>query len=479
MKISSIAWGDDSAERDAYLLDYFVSLDSFARLEDREKGIVIGRKGSGKSALLKRLEQIFQEEDGTYVIKVSPRYNSIRAILNDGDLSKDGFGQEVFFQHTWLRQIYLDALCCVGHKGKGKFSQGSLEFCRQIATQQNRTSKDLVENISDIMKKVKLKVGNLGEFGLQLEQELRDVADVDALEHHMSEICKDGAKFVVLIDDLDVGWDNSGTANNMLLGLLLASNSLSGRFSKNVHSIIFLREDVYSILMGKTQHSDKYRNIERLRWNKDGLLEILKERIKFNFERVGEQLPPDLFLKVFPSTVGTANADNWMIDRTLSRPRELLQLARYYTEAVAGTEPSDQALKDAESDYSNWKLDDLCAEYSNQYPGLVSLFSYWKTKFFRQKYHLKRQEIEDFMLSLLGEVAINDRWFSDLSDRTDINGLLKVLYEIGFIGDFVLGGQGGSKTYYSYEGRHEPIFEEVQIHPCFRRAVNTVERIRS
>ncbi|HJV38643.1 MAG TPA: hypothetical protein VJ528_07375, partial [Geothrix sp.] len=56
--------------------------------------------------------------------------------------------------------------------------------------------------------------------------------------------------------------------------------------------------------------------------------------------------------------------------------------------------------------------------------------------------------------------------------------MLEILYEIGFIGDFVLGGEGGSKTVYSYQGRHEPRFEEVQIHPCFRRAVETVERIR-
>jgi hypothetical protein len=74
---------------------------------------------------------------------------------------------------------------------------------------------------------------------------------------------------------------------------------------------------------------------------------------------------------------------------------------------------------------------------------------------------------------------LNEEWFNEIVSKTDIDSLLKVLYEIGFIGDFVQGGEGGSKTFYSYLDRHEPRFEEVQIHPCFRRAVNTVERIRA
>jgi hypothetical protein len=109
---------------------------------------------------------------------------------------------------------------------------------------------------------------------------------------------------------------------------------------------------------------------------------------------------------------------------------------------------------------------------------LVDIFSYWKTNFFRIKYHLKRAEIDDMLRRVLTDLELNAGWFNDFAENTDVPRLLQVLYEIGFIGDFVLGGEGGSKTVYSYQGRHEPRFEEVQIHPCFRRAVATVERIR-
>lgn len=477
MRISEINWGDDSAERDPFLLEYFVISDSFERLSGKSKSIVVGRKGSGKSALRKKLEKTFESENDTHVINLSPNYNSIRNILNDKEI-KDGFGQEIFFQHTWLRQILLDCLCHVGHHAKGKFAPESLDFARRISLELNRTSKDLVENVADILSRLKGKAGSLGEFGLSLERELRNVAEVDALEHHLKNVADSGAKFVILIDDLDLGWDNSEVANNLLLGLLAAINHLSS-LSKNIYICVFFREDVYSILITKTQHSDKYRNIERIRWEKEDLLNILNERINFNREKSSLGRIQNPFNTIFPTTIGNSNTDNWLLERTLGRPRELIQLVRYYTESVAGDTPSDDALKASEQAYSSWKLDDLCTEYSNQYPGLISIFSKWKTKFFRHKYHLKRTEIDDMLLTIASETPLNVDWFNVIVATTDTDNFLKILYEIGFIGDFVLGGEGGSKTFYSYLDRHEPRFEEVQIHPCFRRAVNTVERIRN
>lgn len=477
MELNRIVWGDDSAERDEHLLSYFVSTESYNRLRSKAKSFVIGRKGSGKSALRKKLEHDFSTDAHTHVINISPKYSSIRNILNEETLVQ-GFGEEIFFQHSWLRQMMLDSLCKIGHCAKGKYANNSLDFAREVSVQLNRTSKDLVENISDILSKIKLKAGKLGDLGLQLEKELRNVADVDSLEYHIQELTKSGAKIVIMVDDLDLGWDNSDMSNNLLLGLLSAASYISS-LSDNIHVFVFLREDVYSILMSKTQHSDKYRNIERIRWDKKNLVSLLEERIIFNFKKSDEQNSEYPFYDVFPMTVGTHNVDNWLTDRTLSRPRELIQISRFYTEEIFGEYPDDTCLKSCESTYSSWKLDDLCSEYSNQYPGLSELFSFWKTKFFRYKYHLKSEDVNEMIFTIFDESTINQDWFNRLAVEVNINGLLRILYEIGFIGDFVLGGEGGSRTFYSYQDRHEPLFDEVQIHPCFRKAVNTVDRIRN
>lgn len=477
MRINEINWGDDSAERDENLLNYFFESQAFARLKRFEKALVIGRKGSGKSAVRKKLENTFHAQPKTHVINLSPKLNSIRSILNDGDIC-GGFGEEIFFQHTWIRQILLDCLCTIGHCAKGAYVTGSLKFARELAEALCRTSKDIVENISEVLVKTKAKVGELGEFGLSIERELRAVAEVDSLEHHVRELTKDGERFIVLIDDLDLGWNNGDTANNLLLGLLSASNYLASNFPK-VHICVFLREDVYEILITKTQHSDKYRNVERLRWERDALMSILASRINFNRIRNGGERHINAFYTVFPQTIGASNTENWLFERTLGRPRELIQFARSYTEDLDGEDPSDEVLKRSELVYSNWKLADLGAEFSNQYPGLDVVFAYWKSEFFRYKYHLKRSEIDEMLLAVLSDVDLCHDWFVSLASRTDVAGLLGIFFEIGFIGDYVQGGEGGSKTVYSNHGPHEPRFEEVQIHPCFRKAVGTVERIRS
>jgi hypothetical protein len=476
MNICDIQWGDDSAEKDPYLLEYFVTSDSFRRLRNKTKSIVIGRKGSGKSALRRKLEKDFESDPDTLVVSLSPKYNSIRGVLNDKDIV-DNYGKEVFFQHTWLRQIYLSCLCIIGDDAKGRYAKDSIAFAREVSVQLNKTSKDFLENISEVLTKLKGKAGSLGEFGIHLERELRNIADVDSLEFHLMQIAESGAKFVIVVDDLDLGWDNSETANNLLLGLLSAANYISGK-SHNIYTCVFLREDVYSILLSHTQHSDKYRNVERIRWDKDDLLKILNMRINYNRKINGIEELSNPFSTIFPYTLGTSNTDNWLIERTLSRPRELIQFARYYSEGVSGDVPDPESLKRSESDYSSWKLDDLCAEYSNQYPGLINIFSYWKTKFFRNKYHLKQPDIGEMLLKIATEVELNESWYNEIIDGPDLSLLLNVLYEIGFIGDFVEGGEGGSKVFYSYSERHEPRFDQLQIHPCFRRAVNTVERIK-
>ena len=109
MEINQIQWGDDSAEKDPNLLEYFVDSDAFRRVAEKSKGIVIGRKGSGKSALRTKLNETFENLNDAHVVNLSPKYNSIRTVLNDQEIVNE-FGREIFFQHTWLRHILLDSL---------------------------------------------------------------------------------------------------------------------------------------------------------------------------------------------------------------------------------------------------------------------------------------------------------------------------------------------------------------------------------
>ena len=89
MKLSDIDWGNDSAEKDPNLVEYFISSSSFQRLAELRKSIVIwGVKAQEKSALMKMLYNHFFHEKDVHVVKITPKFNTIRTILNDNELQK-------------------------------------------------------------------------------------------------------------------------------------------------------------------------------------------------------------------------------------------------------------------------------------------------------------------------------------------------------------------------------------------------------
>ena len=55
MKLSEIDFGALAAERDSALRTYFVESDSFMRLRDGHRAVVLGNRGSGKSAIFKMI----------------------------------------------------------------------------------------------------------------------------------------------------------------------------------------------------------------------------------------------------------------------------------------------------------------------------------------------------------------------------------------------------------------------------------------
>jgi len=479
MKISSIHWGEDSAENDPLLLKYFINSEALNRLEKGDKQIVVGRKGAGKSAARRKLESHFAERENTFVTSITPSPTTVRTITGDREIAEK-FGEEIFFTYVWLRHIATSCLAESGRNASAVTVSGSKAFARDVARTVNRSNNGLIEAVTDLVNRIKVEGGEHGSLGINIEARLRDLTDAESLCQHLAQLAIDGERFVVCVDDLDHGWSNTPITNAFLLGLLAAAQRLRA-VVPSLAIYLFIREDVYNILVEQTQHSDKYRNIEQIRWNPEKLKDVLVKRISFNIDQTGAFAPPDPFDAVFPQMIGTSNTDNWLMERTLLRPRELIQLCRLYTESVDDERPDAEKLKEAEKSYSEWKLEDIANEFTHQYPDIGKLFSFWKGKFFRCKYHLSKSEITAMLERAVRECRIDREWWQEIASAPDdsVVPLLEILYEIGFLGDFIKGGQGGSKTQYAFESRHEPRFDEVQIHPCFRKAIGTVERIRS
>ena len=101
------------------------------------------------------------------------------------------------------------------------------------------------------------------------------------MEHHLIDALN-GEEFNIFIDDLDLGWDNTDISNCLILCLLYTISYLNN-LNQGIHIFVFLRTDMYKILMSKTQHSEKYRDVAYIRWDKTNVLNLVCQRIDFNF----------------------------------------------------------------------------------------------------------------------------------------------------------------------------------------------------
>lgn len=134
----------------------------------------------------------------------------------------------------------------------------------------------------------------------------------------------------ILFDNLDKGWSTHGVSEADLLmmrSLLDASRKLQQAFNAqeiDCHTIVFMRNDVYQLLVGSTP--DRGKEIRTsLDWSEPDLLrQLLKKRFLYN------DLPNEAFdhlwrLICVPLVEGEESSQ-YLIDRSLMRPRFLLNI---------------------------------------------------------------------------------------------------------------------------------------------------------
>ena len=136
----------------------------------------------------------------------------------------------------------------------------------------------------------------------------------------------------VLIDNLDKAWATHGLdpEDVVIFRSLLEAARKVERFMRGrnleCHVLIFIREDVFDLLVEETPDRGKDPRI-RLDWSDTDLLrEILKRRLLYN-----EKLPQGaefqlLWTRICVSHVNGEESSEFLINRSLMRPRYLLRL---------------------------------------------------------------------------------------------------------------------------------------------------------
>ncbi len=458
-----LSFGEVDAESDARLADFFVDTGVMRRLGDGSRQFVIGRKGSGKTALF---QQAQKELRGSHVISME---FSEYAWEQHKAVKELGLPAEGMYTASWVF-TFLIASCNTWRRSPNPdIAKPAQQVYERIFGAENTGTLDA---LFDKLKRLrKLDLPNAGDFGGLGGFELDDAPDGQCLaraanlwNQKLLELADTVYRLeptTILIDRLDDGWDATPEIKDMLAGAIKAARSLNLRYGRDNSPrpvILFLRSDIYSEL----NFNDKNKisgGIEYLEWDDEQLLLIIRQRIA---KSLGVAIA-DAWEAVFSPEQMRQRAfiSSYILKRTMQRPRDIISFCKFCRDAAVKEEHmriETADIYEGEVGYSRHVFDELTDEIHKQIPDFASLF---------KSLRLLGYTRFKFPSWLAAERRLQPAMTEELAGQR-----LKTLFDFGVIGVPKVGGRKGGSTFeFAYQDRYlDPRFDsDLVVHPSLRK----------
>ena len=294
--LGQIEIGNASAENETEsLADYFIETAEFRRAERTDQALIIGRKGSGKTAILNQLKRRAAKNRETIIVELRPATH---------DLSEKRYqilevSNQGLFDHTvasfWQYILYMEILlqvrekCISRMKNDYELQLRVSEIEEQFNLSENFVSADFTARLEEAISA--LIDGIKSREGLQLD-ELTNVMFEEKIPDLRDAIIDFGDQYddvYLLFDDLDKGWPPQQLEKHdvMLIRHLIESFRRIQRELRRkkitLKSKLFLRSDVYENLVEVT--SDRNKDVViKVDWtDRDQLTTLIRRRATHKF----------------------------------------------------------------------------------------------------------------------------------------------------------------------------------------------------
>ena len=465
-------FGDVRAEHDHEMLDksFHESQNYRTLIESPDRFIVVGRRGTGKSALTYRLSKDWTARQCS-TITIAPREEEVIGIRPVAEL----FGSSVTriragIKLAWRYALLLEVaqLCERNYKTapeihkfetlkihlKSWNSRGTGPFDRLRAT---------LRHLLQGMINPEDRIADLASL-LQLN---RITEEVTALTKYLKQ------SIVVLIDRLDEGYEPDTVGVGIVDGIIYGTDDVRNTLGETLHAIVFLRDNIFRAV--QLEDRDFSRNLEgqvlRLHWDPEELFYMVCKRIRaaFSMERESD-------VKVWNAITGAELHGREGFKRclrlTLYRPRDviaLLNAAIEHAKRQQRTVLIEGDFHESSKQISTIRFDDLGKEYAHVFPGIAQLttaFANGPAQFF----------VSDAVTTI--KRVLNDPSIgADVLQHLRIIGreeeIAKALYGVGFLGIF---DQQHSTWVFSHDGKQPDksikANDSLMVHPCYWNALN-------
>ncbi|WP_213707898.1 P-loop ATPase, Sll1717 family, partial [Citrobacter freundii] len=470
--------GDIRAEHDAKMLEasFWQTTDYKALLESYDRCIVVGRRGTGKSALVHMLSKHWHAKPKTHVMTISPIEEQIIGLRDVVSL----FGENYLHikagsKLAWRYAIYMELLSEIAshYRMKNDLDYKSVEkhLLSWGAKRQN------------ISGKIRKKLISILDTGKDVKpatriSDLSDNFELDLLEEVLFEaISKSNHQFVIFADRLDEGYTPDDLGVAIVDGFIQSVIDIKQNLQEKVIAFAFVRDNIHRAI--SKMDPDFTRNIEgqvlRLHWDEYNLFNLVCNRMRVAFNSTIEnntRVWNAYTANELQSNTGFKEA----LKLTLYRPRDILVLLN---DAFLRAATHDRTkiiiddIKATANTISQNRLNDLLKEYENVFPALDIFTSLFGNK--RPDFTIA--EASEIISQAFDIKEVNDKM--KLQDILLFEGPVQVIQRLYSVGFFGLYNQQSSSYVFCHDGK-EPEKEftpgsKLLLHPCYWLALSVHE----
>lgn len=516
------------AESDAgFLRECFLDtgdLDSLTDCDD-PKRIVVGRVGAGKSALLSRLLEVQSNAFEIRAEALSLSYVANSDIIQFFESA--GVKLDLFYQLLW-RHVFVVELLCRRYRISANDPWSFLDQFRDLF-QRDQAKKRAVEylrqwndqfwqdtetRVKEFTTKLESKLSgaiDAKSYGITLNaasaRTLTDEVKAEVLHKAQSVVNENQVRelgeiislladevfvdpqnrFYLVIDRLDESWVEDRIRFKLIRALIETVRAFQR--VRSVKAVVAIREDLLRTVFERTRDAgfqeEKFESlILRLRWNKAQLKQLLDLRIDKLIREPYTQKKVS-FDDVFRGEVRSESAIDYLLSRTLLRPRDAIAFVNCCIELCEGKESvPPSTVQDAERKYSIGRLRSLRDEWSGHYTSIDAC-----TELLRgRNWHFKYSEITENQLQECMQehwldipetdpvgVAANEYLQNRRSANSCVIQILKVLYIVSIIGIKPEATERVSWSYLDDRGISDGQYKKssaINVHPMLWRSLD-------
>lgn len=475
--LEEIDLGDLAAENEIIALRrYFITTPQYLQARQGHARIIVGRKGSGKTAIFYSLRDYISKDRKNLVVDLKPEGHQL-VKLKTQILSKIDRGVQLhtltaFWDYLLLLELINKVLTT--EQNAAYRNPETLERYKSLEEvyyrHVDRGVLDFSERLNKLVEKVVVRFDEQGFNNITQRVLTESIFRVDIadLRESLEDFLTSKESVWILIDNLDKGWSDLGAEKEdiaIIRCLLDASRKLERQFLRikvKLHFVIFVRRDIYDLLIAQTSDRGK-EAVANLDWADDELLKkLIGNRLRLKGRLDGDFT--EIWRNISEAHVGGVDSFMYMVSRSFRRPRDLLNFLKKSLQLAISRESGrirEADIRDAENSYSEDMFNDLYYEIHDVHPNFSEiLYQFLNSKrtlsYEDLFYKFLDQNVPDAMFEKLLDLLL---WFSFL-------GVIKEQDEyFAYDASYNL---KKLKSYLDGSSETDPVYV---VHPAFYRAL--------